>query len=179
MRILITGGAKNGKSTLAEKYACEMAEETGLPLYYVATMIPYDEEDWARIERHKKEREGKGFTTLEIPRSVGKMISMMDLEEGVYLVDSTTAILANEMFSGTTEDEFDLDAGTRVAEDLRAFAERVENVVFVSDGIYSEAEEHFRTIETYRKALALIDRTLASVADRVIEVSFGIERDWK
>lgn len=42
-----------------------MARERNLPLYYLATMIPHDEEDEARIRRHLSEREGWGFDTIE------------------------------------------------------------------------------------------------------------------
>ena len=56
MNVFISGGAKNGKSMFAQRAAKEMAEEKGAPLYYVATMIPHDEEDEARIARHIRER---------------------------------------------------------------------------------------------------------------------------
>ena len=62
MNVFISGGAKNGKSMFAQRAAKEMAEEKGARLYYVATMIPHDEEDEARIARHIREREGWGFT---------------------------------------------------------------------------------------------------------------------
>ena len=42
-----------------------MANEKNVPLYYLATMIPVDDEDRARIKRHLKEREGWGFETIE------------------------------------------------------------------------------------------------------------------
>ena len=65
MNILISGGCKNGKSYYAQKLALSMAQEKSLPLYYLATMIPVDDEDRVRIERHLKEREGWGFDTIE------------------------------------------------------------------------------------------------------------------
>ena len=57
MNILISGGCKNGKSYYAQKLALSMAQEKSLPLYYLATMIPVDDEDRVRIERHLKERD--------------------------------------------------------------------------------------------------------------------------
>ena len=70
MNILISGGAKNGKSYFAQRQAKQMADEQGVPLYYIATMIPHDEEDRARIRRHIKERAGWGFATLECGRNL-------------------------------------------------------------------------------------------------------------
>ncbi len=65
MNYFISGGCKNGKSFHAQRIAKEMAEKTGKPLYYLATMEPHDAEDDARIARHIKERDGWGFTTIE------------------------------------------------------------------------------------------------------------------
>ena len=45
MNILISGGCKNGKSYYAQKLALSMAQEKSLPLYYLATMIPVDDEE--------------------------------------------------------------------------------------------------------------------------------------
>ena len=45
MNIFISGGCKNGKSMYAQKLAKEMADARGRALYYIATMIPTDEED--------------------------------------------------------------------------------------------------------------------------------------
>ena len=50
MTIFLSGGCKNGKSTLAQHAAKKLAGDG--PLYYIATMIPHDEEDRARIRRH-------------------------------------------------------------------------------------------------------------------------------
>ena len=73
MNIYISGGAKNGKSTFAQQRAKELASAGGTPLYYVATMIARDSEDDARVARHRREREGWGFETLEIPDGILKV----------------------------------------------------------------------------------------------------------
>ena len=54
MRVLISGGSKSGKSLLAQELTLRLAN--GGKRYYVATMIPADEEDRARIRRHLAER---------------------------------------------------------------------------------------------------------------------------
>ena len=48
MNIFISGGCKNGKSYHAQELARDMASEQNVPLYYIATMIPTDEEDQER-----------------------------------------------------------------------------------------------------------------------------------
>ena len=58
MNVFISGGCKNGKSMYAQEIARDMAREQGVPMYYLATMIPTDDEDRARIRRHIGERDG-------------------------------------------------------------------------------------------------------------------------
>ena len=108
MIIFISGGAKNGKSSLAQELAVKLAR--GGKRYYVATMIPHDREDHARIARHLREREGWGFTTLECGKDITNCIIDKNIN-GSFLFDSVTALLANEMFPGP---EPDLAAPARV-----------------------------------------------------------------
>lgn len=162
MKIFISGGCKNGKSTIAEGYAVKMAGER--PLYYMATMIPHDEEDRERIRNHVKARDGKGFTTVECGTGLTIALKEMeaqgtDIRRGVYLVDAVTALLAN-----------DYAHPENVQSDLKAFCEAVPDAVFVSDFIYSAEEGYSEVTEVYRKGLADCDRMLAGKCDAVIEI---------
>ena len=56
MNVFISGGCKNGKSHFAQREAKRQADACGRPLYYVATMIPADDEDRERIKRHIADR---------------------------------------------------------------------------------------------------------------------------
>ena len=166
MVYFLSGGCKNGKSMLAQHLCKKMA--AGGPMYYVATMIPGDEEDHARIRKHIADREGWGFTTLEQGRNLPACLDRAD-PEGTFLLDSVTALLGNEMFS---PDGFDPNCGERVYEDLKSFIGRVKNAVLVSDFIYSDAERYDEWTELYRRALARADRA-ALYCDCVIEVCLG------
>ncbi len=187
MNVFISGGCKNGKSMYAQNIARDMAHEKNAPLYYVATMKPADEEDLTRIARHVKEREGWGFKTVEqsenICRCLCENTSSSNLKKdgadphGVFLLDSVTALLSNEMFKA--DGSVDGEAAERVAEELREFAVRTGNTVFVSDYIYGEAAAYDVLTEDYRRGLAFIDKTLAEICERVIEVSFGNVIEYK
>lgn len=177
MNVFISGGCKNGKSLYAQRRAKEMAAEQGAKLYYIATMIPHDDEDEARIKRHLKEREGWGFETLEQGRDILKLLEKDIDPKGVFLLDSVTALLANEMFR--IDGTFDFYAGNRVAEEIRKLALATGNIVFVSDYIYSDSIFFDAYTENYREALAHVDKTLAEICDGVIEVTYGLIRDYK
>ena len=63
MRILLIGGGKSGKSTMAQRLAAALSGD--MPRYYWATMTPHDDEDLARIRRHVADRAGMDFITVE------------------------------------------------------------------------------------------------------------------
>ena len=167
MKMLFSGGCKNGKSTLAED--CARALAHGGPLYYLATMIPRDEEDRERIRRHIASRDGKGFETVECGLGILDCLDKMQ-PGGAFLLDSVTALLSNEMFF---RNGMDMDAGERVAAELRELCDRYENAVFVSDFIYADSRDYDEYSEAYRAALALCDRVLAEKCDTVVEICLG------
>lgn len=173
MTIFLSGGCKNGKSTLAER--CAHALSAGGPLYYLATMIPHDGEDLSRIRRHIAARDGLGFITLEQGRNILSCLDRAD-RGGTFLLDSVTALLSNEMF---TPGGIDPEAGRRTASELAQLAGRVKNIVFVSDFIYSDGRGYDAYTELYRRGLALCDRTLGAVCDTVVEVALGQHMIYK
>ena len=165
MSTFISGGCKNGKSF----YAQRIAKAGGVPLYYIATMIPRDDEDRARIRRHQEERSGWGFETLECGRDILSCFESAE-PKGSFLLDSVTALLSNEMF---TPEGLRVDAPLRIADALESFVRQAPNTVLVSDYIYSDALLYDPWTEAYRRGLAAIDRRMASVCDNVIEVVYG------
>jgi len=170
MTVFISGGAKNGKSTLAQNLTVSLAK--GGKHYYVATMISTGPEDDERIRRHIADRDGLGFETVECFRNIMDCLKTAD-RDGAFLVDSVTALLQNSLFPAEKNYALDLDAAKRCGDELVEFAETVRNVVFVSDYIYSDAEVFSETTESYRRSLAGIDRRLAQICDTVVEVSAG------
>lgn len=167
MTVFISGGAKCGKSSLAQELTLALAK--GGKRYYVATLIPTGKEDDERIRLHLQDRAGMGFETVEC---FGDILDIAD-HEGAFLVDSVTSLMQNALFPVEKNYEMDLIAANRCADSLVEFAGRVEHAVFVSDYIYSDAGRYSESTEAYRRCLAEADRRLAAVCDTVIEVSAG------
>ena len=167
MTVFISGGAKCGKSSFAQDLTVALAGNG--KRYYVATMIPTGEEDYARIRGHIADRDGMGFETAECFNDI------MDVAKphGTFLVDSVTSLVQNSLFPVDKNYEMDLNGANRCADALIHFAHTVRHAVFVSDYIYSDAGRYSESTEMYRKCLADIDRRLAAVCDTVVEVSAG------
>lgn len=170
MNIFVSGGCKNGKSMFAQMQARDMAREQG-KLYYVATMIPRDGEDRERIRRHIADREGWGFQTIEKGMDIVSALDDSIDRNGVFLLDSVTALLSNEMFGA--DGSYNPEAGDKVGSELEEFAKLTGNTIFVSDYIYSDARIFDDYTENYRRALAGTDRRLAAVCDLTVEVAYG------
>lgn len=166
MKIFISGGCKNGKSYIAQHLSKALQKNN---LFYIATMKSADGEDDERIIRHQKERDGWGFTTVEQPVDIGKILQKCDIN-GSFLLDSLTALLANEMFCCGNINE---NASDKISSELCNVLESVTDIVIVSDYIYSDAILYDPLTEKYRSSLAQLDRITAKHCDVVLEVVFS------
>ena len=172
MKIFISGGCKNGKSYYAQRLAMAQKmtdKRKRKALYYIATMKPLDGEDDERILRHQREREGWGFTTIEQPVDIEAILDKCD-HNSSFLLDSLTALLANEMFlpGGCINEK----AADKITDALRRITNNVKNIVIISDYIYSDAIVYDTLTEKYRKSLAEVDRAAAANCDVVLEAAF-------
>lgn len=163
MNYFLSGGAKNGKSSLAQDIVCAQPG----PHYYLATMIPHDDEDLLRIRRHLDNRAGMGFQTVECGMQILSALPQMDAN-GAVLLDSVTALLSNEMFR--PDGTMDESAPERLETELLTLAHRMRCCVFVSDYIYADSGTYDAWTECYRRGLARIDRALAAACEHVAEL---------
>ncbi|MDM7460000.1 MAG: bifunctional adenosylcobinamide kinase/adenosylcobinamide-phosphate guanylyltransferase [Paracoccus sp. (in: a-proteobacteria)] len=86
---LVTGGARSGKSDLAER----LALRHGGAMIYIATAEARDAEMAQRIARHQQRR-GPRWQLIEEPRDLAGALAQSD-GQGVRLVDCLTMWLAN------------------------------------------------------------------------------------
>ena len=88
--ILVTGGARSGKS----KYAEQRAAELGLRRLYIATAEGKDEEMAQRIAEHQKRR-GNDWTTIEEPVELSSALLAQRGRTDCALVDCLTIWSSN------------------------------------------------------------------------------------
>ena len=170
MTALIVGGSKSGKSSLAQEIAVSLAGSG--PLYYLATMVPRDGEDRARIARHLEDRAGLGFVTVEQGKNLPGCLARAN-REGTFLLDSVTALLTNEFFPPERDYAPDDHAGQRVGDDILSLARQVRHLVVVADDLFRDAARYDGTTESYRQALGGILCRLAEEAELVVEMTMG------
>jgi len=165
MKIFISGGCKNGKSYYAQQLAKIQQKDL---LYYVATMKPVDLEDDERIARHRRERESLGFITIEQHNNIENILNTCEVNAS-FLLDSLTALLANEMFLSGGINEY---AAGKISEGLQQITDNLKNIVIVSDYIYGDGFIYDPLTEKYRKSLAEMDCITAKKSDIVLEIAY-------
>jgi adenosylcobinamide kinase/adenosylcobinamide-phosphate guanylyltransferase len=89
--ILITGGARSGKSRFAE-----MLLKNNDDVLYIATGIPFDNEMKDRIAKHR-ERRNKNWTTVEAYHRLDKIINENTKNRKFILIDCVTLMINNLM----------------------------------------------------------------------------------
>lgn len=162
MTILITGGAKCGKSRIAE----DILRGAGAEKYYIATMERSGEEAERVISRHRAEREGKGFLTIERTHDIGGIA----LPRGcAALLECVPTLTANEMFSQKEKDPVG-----KAAAGAAALAALAGTLVVVTNDVGGDGVAYSPETTDYIRAMGEINRRLAALADTVIEAVYGI-----
>lgn len=170
MQILISGGANSGKSSLAEQLAVAQSFQ---PRYYFATMQVWDAECARRIERHRQQRAGKDFQTVEVPTNLLETISTLP-QGGCGLLECVSNLLSNEQFGGSQEDPV-----TAILDGMAALQKKLDAVVIVTNEVFTDRVPNDIAMRQYLQNLGNINQVLASRSDVVIEVCSGIPLCWK
>lgn len=160
--VLVTGGARSGKSLYAEGLVRAAQRER----IYVATCTPFDDEMRQRIDRHRDQR-GEGWRTIEEPRDLAGVIAAESTAQSAILVDCLTLWLSNLIFA-----EADPEAETaRLAEALRAAP---GPVVLVTNEVGSGIVPDNALARRFRDEQGRLNRRIAEVADVAVLVAAGL-----
>lgn len=175
--LLVLGGARSGKTTLAE----ELATRLGGPVLYVATAEARDAEMASRIAHHQSRRP-EGWRTLEAPRDVGRALAAGAAEANVVLLDCLTLLLSNLMLDlGDDPDEEAASARLDSEIDLllAAYERGRWSLIIVSNEVGWGLVPPYPLGRVYRDVLGRAHQRLAARADHVYLVIAGIPLDLK
>jgi adenosylcobinamide kinase/adenosylcobinamide-phosphate guanylyltransferase len=163
--IFITGGARSGKSSLAET----LAQGFGTPLCYVATGEARDAEMSERIVAHRARR-GEGWLTVEEPLRLAQALRDADGRFRAVLVDCVTLWLTNMLLSH--------DDADRALGEVRALAgllpELSTPLLLVSNEVGMGVVPDNALARTFRDLAGRANQILAAAADEVYVSISGI-----
>ena len=159
--ILITGGARSGKSALAEARVCDLGPRP----VYIATAEARDGEMAARVAEHRARR-GPEWRTIEAP--VDLVGTLRDTDgQGPRLVDCLTLWLTNLMLS-------DADWRAAAAELLAELARQSDPVVIVTNEVGAGIVPENALARAFRDAAGSLNQMVAQAADEVTLAVCGL-----
>lgn len=160
--ILITGGARSGKSTHAEELALSLSPNP----VYLATARIWDEEFRQRVIRHQ-ERRGPEWTNIEEE----KELSRHRLEGRVILIDCVTLWCTNFFFDLKS----DIDGAlTAAKEEFDRFTAQDATFIFVTNEIGMGATSDNELQRKFTDMQGWMNQYIAARADEVILMVSGI-----
>jgi len=170
--ILVTGGARSGKSDCAQR----LAESLPGRRAYVATCPVLDDEMRSRIAKHRQAREAGGWDTIEETLRLDEAIRAAARYE-VLLVDCVTLWVNNLMYeaerSGCVVSERDVQAECGQA--LAAAESHDGAVIFVTNEVGMGIVPDNPLARRYRDLVGRCNQMIAAAADRVVLMVCGME----
>lgn len=164
MITLVLGGARSGKSRIAQ----ELAIASLLPVTYIATATALDEEMAARIEHHQHNRPSE-WRLRECPLNLAAALQEETQQPQTILVDCLTLWLNNQLFE-YPEQDFSalLDAL------VNSLSANNANIILVANevglGIIPLGEVSRKFVDEAGR----LNQQLANVADKVLFVAAGL-----
>jgi adenosylcobinamide kinase/adenosylcobinamide-phosphate guanylyltransferase len=181
--ILVLGGARSGKSAVAQR----LAEQSGAPVVYVGTLAAGDAEMAGRIARHRRMRPA-AWRTIESGTRLPEELATID-EGTTVLIDGLGGWISAELLAARPDAAESLDPRTAAALDERVRG-RIARLVEVAGGrrgltIVVSEEAGMGVVPPYplgrlfRDLLGEANAALAVRAARVLLVVAGLPLDLR
>lgn len=178
---LILGGARSGKSALAERRALE----SGLAVTYIATAEARDNEMAARIEHHRARRPAH-WALVEEPVHLARVLQNHAAPGRVLLVDCLTLWLSNLLFADpgpAPEKDVHLETPAAYREQSRLLLEALPalpgQIILVSNEVGLGIIPLGAITRLYVDEAGRLNQAVAALADQVTFVAAGLPLSLK
>ena len=177
---LVTGGARSGKSAFAQQLAERAAAEDGapaLPVIYLATMEPLDDELERRVARHREARPAT-WRTIEAPLDLRGAIAAAP-HEACLLLDCISLWVSNRLMPlGDPPSTADLDVlEQEIEQELEALVAlqraRAGALVVVSNEVGGGVVPPSALGRAYRDLLGRANQQVSAAASRAWLLAAG------
>ncbi len=177
MFVTVTGGSGSGKSEYSENLLLKLDGNGFGNRVYIATMEPLGEESLRRIKRHRLMRREKGFETVECYTNLKNLaISNKNGKKPSVILECMSNLAANELYREDGAGEYAAEA---ILAGIDMLISQTENLVVVTNEVFSDGICYGDSTESYRKLLGKVNRELASRCDAYAEVVYSIPVYYK
>lgn len=178
---LITGGARSGKSQLAE----QLARESGMTVVYLATMeeMHDDPESIMRIGLHR-ERRPQSWKTVEAPFDLSGAILDISESKQTCIIDCLSLLVSNILLKTNGQGTNLPEARKQVSEEIDKVLSAIEkrqqtNFLAVTNEVGSGIVPENALARSYRDLLGETNQTVAAAANAVFLMSVGLKIQLK
>ncbi len=175
--VLVTGGARSGKSMFAERYVAQ----GGRKVAYIATAQIYDEEMKERVQLHKSRRPAN-WVTFEAPYHADVALAQAVQSAEAVLFDCLTLYTSNLLLAedAPTDREGRYQTIVAAIDKLLTSAKQGDaDVVFVSNEVGTGIVPDNALAREYRDVAGLVNQKIAKCADEVYLVVSGLAVELK
>ena len=176
--ILITGGARSGKSTFAEKLAASLTEGKKA---YIATAQIFDEEMANRVKIHQSRRDDT-WVTFESPFEAEKAIEDADKTADVLLFDCMTIYISNFLCAYESLDDLDninIELKNLVNKLLDAAKKISGTIIIVTNEVGCGIVPENKLARVFRDCAGIANQMVAAAADEVYLTVCGLSVNLK
>ncbi len=176
--ILITGGARSGKSQLAER----LAQQHGGKMLYIATSLVTDEEMVERISLHQQQRPTE-WLTYEGYAHLGAVVTDHQTQADGIILECITTMITNILFEqagSLPEEQMDFEAieteiQSQIDELLSACDASKIPIWIVTNELGLGLVPEYLLARRFRDIAGRVNQRLAARADTVYLVISGID----
>jgi adenosylcobinamide kinase/adenosylcobinamide-phosphate guanylyltransferase len=176
--ILVTGGARSGKSSFAEEHARKL----GKNIIYIATAIPFDEEMKLRVKKHREQRPSH-WETVEAYKDLDCVLKYKVEGKDGALLDCITVMITNIMMDELRDwDNIKAEdmehVEKRVNEEIKKLLSLVESTditfIVVTNEVGMGIVPEYPSTRLYRDVAGRANQMIAKEADEVYLCVSGI-----
>ncbi|NBI06488.1 bifunctional adenosylcobinamide kinase/adenosylcobinamide-phosphate guanylyltransferase [Senegalia massiliensis] len=179
---LVTGGARSGKSSFAEK----IVKKNGKNVVYIATSIPFDEGMKSRIKKHRKQRP-ESWHTIEMYKNFN---IILDDDKFKYadtiILDCITIMISNLIleknidFDDISEEEIDT-LENQIFNEIYILLDALKdkNVVLVTNELGMGIVPSYKLGSIFRDIAGRVNQYIAKRANKVYLTVSGIPIEIK
>ncbi|MXY46580.1 MAG: bifunctional adenosylcobinamide kinase/adenosylcobinamide-phosphate guanylyltransferase [Chloroflexi bacterium] len=176
---LITGGARSGKSSFAERLAMQ-----GERALFVATAEPLDDDMTRRIAAHKASRPAEWDTLeepLALPDATREYICSSPTEYDTIIIDCLTMWVSNLLlrYENYADCEARIVGAAKALLDVYASDSGNRRWIIVTNEVGLGIVPSSSLGRAYRDSLGRVNSLVASCADRVYLMAAGLALDLK
>jgi adenosylcobinamide kinase/adenosylcobinamide-phosphate guanylyltransferase len=188
MLVLVTGGARSGKSKFAEAYTAHLASEA----IYVATAQIYDDEMQHRAKMHQLQREQSGYTWTAIaePYELAQVLKKLNADPPqVVLIDCMTLWLSNWLLKwldadplkekNAQNDRIQKLTDLKLEELRLSLVDYKGTILMVTNEVGNGIVPEYPLGRLYRDLAGIMNQRLAALCDQVFLVTAGIPIELK